>query len=329
MNFDALGQDGPKVTVLGKEYVLHSIGRHEFLGFLSENGKNGELLIEWSGNAPESVKRLSMGGYDVKLKPYEAKSYLSVSHGRSTRRGIAFRNAVDFLMREFEQSAKDDPSWKIAQDALAELRKENSLKPNEGLNREEIVGLYGELYFLRTFLIAKGATAKRALDVWKGWDAGPQDFVDIHWIAEIKTSFSQKVKEFWINGKSQLSGAPGKAFFLCHIHFDSSQIGSQTLSGLVAELKETLADVQLVEVFTRRLEQVGYDETLAVDYDHYKFPKSGDVKFYDVNRDGFPRIASVVGEDRIREVKYKVHVRDLTEFVVPKISWISLFVTAE
>lgn len=162
-----------------------------------------------------------------------------------------------------------------------------------------------------------------------GHDAGPQDFVGTHWIAEIKTSLAVKISDLWINGMGQLAGTQGKALFLCHIHFDSSQGGGRTLSSLVAELKATLADEQLEREFMRRLESKGYDETLAVDYDYYNFPHYCDVTFYDVNRDGFPKIVAVVGEERIKAVKYKVSVLDLTEFVVPKEAWNTFLGLAE
>lgn len=266
-----------------------------------------------------------MRGYDVKLRSSEGSSFLSLIKSTKTRRDTAFRNVVEFLMDELRECATDDPCWKVSQNALDEFKKENSNKPNEGLRREEIVGLFGELYFIKNYLIPRGVSAKRILEIWRGWDAGAQDFFGRRWIAEIKTSLARKVSDLWINGMRQLAGTSDRAVFLCHIYFDSSQGGQATLSRLVEELKVMFANQNLEDVFVRRLGKVGYDETLAFDYDHYKFPRFGDVTFYEVNQNGFPKIIAMEGERRIKEVKYKVNIADLHEFVAPKELWKSFF----
>lgn len=324
MNFDALGQNGPEETILGKKFVLHEIGRHQFFSSVYAGGTNRELLIKWPEGAPKSVKRLGMRGYDVQLKQTGENSSLSISQGKRTQRDTGFRNVVEFLMREFQESSTDAPCWKVAYNALTEFKKDNSNKPNEGLKREEIVGLYGELYFIKKFLLVRGISGKRVLEIWKGWGAGSQDFVDREWITEIKTSLARKANDLWINGMRQLAGTAGKALFLCHIYFDSAEFGAEVLSSLVDELKAIFAGQKLEDEFMQRLKTVGYDEILAVDYDHYKFPQFGDATFYDVNRAGFPKIVAMEGEERIKEVKYKVSVADLEEFVVLKESWMSI-----
>lgn len=266
-----------------------------------------------------------MRGYDVKLSSSEGVQFLSLTKSNKARRDTAFRNVVEFLMREFRECRTDTPTWKLSQYALGEFKKENSNKPNEGLKREEIVGLFGELYFIENYLLNKGKSGKKVLEIWKGWDYGAQDFVDRGWIVEVKTSLARKVSDLWINGMRQLAETPGKDLFLCHIYFDSSRLGKRTLSSMVEQLKAKFADHKLEREFMRRLEDVGYDETLAVDYDHYRFPQSGDATFYEVNRPRFPKIVAMDGEERIKEVKYKVSIADIEDFVVPKVSLKNLF----
>lgn len=182
------------------------------------------------------------------------------------------------------------------------------------LSSNALLGLFGELIFLRDFILPRLGAA--SVHCWRGPFRDEQDFVHERSIFEIKTQLPTSDRFLNISSEVQLDVSVGD-IYLCHqIIGPASAGGSQaeTLNSLVSDLGrrlQTLGDPTLLD-FEMALIESSYVARSEYDEPWLRFV---DRNFYQVV-DGFPRIVPSMLAVGIERVQYRISVDKCASFKV-------------
>lgn len=176
------------------------------------------------------------------------------------------------------------------------------------LDEGEIKGLVGELIFLKEhFLVNYHSDV--AISSWMGPLYGHKDFeIDDTWY-EIK-SVNENAIQVMINSLEQLeSEQEGHLVIIRLEKANSVTSGAIDLNSIVFEIIEKLIDLDDLNLFNQKLNNVGYvyDE----EYDKYKFLHKG-TQQYLVN-DKFPRIRRKELFSEVGNVKYTIMIDGISQ----------------
>lgn len=127
----------------------------------------------------------------------------------------------------------------------------------DGLSEEAQRGLWGELYFLREYLLPMLGTA--AVNGWKGGERAHQDFQLESSAIEVKTTLAKQPQVVRITSERQLDDSAWDSLFLNVIALDVRDGGGETLPAMVASLRASVAaDTASREQFEDELLTIGY-----------------------------------------------------------------------
>lgn len=185
-------------------------------------------------------------------------------------------------------------------------------KPDHAnMNEIEIMGLIGELLFLRDKMIpAKGVDA--ALDSWTGPEKTHKDFsYEDDWY-EIKTINFGK-ESVHISSIEQLESCNGGYLIIYSLERMSPSFNGIKLNALVNDLITMMSPTQLKETFLAKLSLYGFDFSLK--NDNYVYDLKS-VSSYKVENDNFPRVTRATIPDSIIKVQYDIIISDLEQYKV-------------
>lgn len=182
------------------------------------------------------------------------------------------------------------------------------------LSPSEQKGLFGELYFLKNYLLKKYTTYE-SLVFWTGADKTNHDFQINKNAVEIKTSSSKQHKKITIASERQLDNTGldnlflGVMTFNMHINCPSKALG-QIVSDIFVIINDDFAAVYFFEI---KLIKIGFNR---LNSDKYTVGFSTrEVKFYEVV-DGFPRLLYKQLPNGIGDIKYTVMVATCEPFEI-------------
>jgi len=178
------------------------------------------------------------------------------------------------------------------------------------LGRQAVIGLFGELWFLRDLLIPQMGLS--ALSAWTGAQNAPQDFVFPEKGAlEIKTSTSRPMGSVVIHGERQLDNTGLGCLFLVCLRLEFDETG-ESLNEVIAALREqALMTPEFAVGFETLLAQAGWLERHAPNYESMRF-RVAQLRFFEVSGD-FPRLLPTslcVGVDN---VQYRLDLKACTD----------------
>ncbi|MBQ0067648.1 MAG: PD-(D/E)XK motif protein [Phascolarctobacterium sp.] len=182
------------------------------------------------------------------------------------------------------------------------------------LSREQIQGLFGELYFLHVVLKEKVGVEK-AIYSWSGPEATSKDFSLKKIWYEIKTvgALSEKVK---ISSLSQLSDElPGQlVIFRVEKMSDEFENGLSSVSELFDKVRADIGEnPELERIFMLKL---GVFEVALSDECFRKKFSVKDVSYYNVD-DSFPRLTEKdINKPEINDVKYSLNISMLEKYKI-------------
>lgn len=159
--------------------------------------------------------------------------------------------------------------------------------PQSLLGREELLGLFGELWFLSNWLLPCGAA--NSVQRWRGPFGARYDFEWESKSVEVKTTTSTRGRIHHINGLEQLS-PPDQGqllFFSLRLHEEAG--ATNTLPSIITEiLRQLESDDDALSRFETALAQVGYSPVHNEEYSkmHLRVVDEG---LYAVQED-FPRL---------------------------------------
>ena len=178
------------------------------------------------------------------------------------------------------------------------------------LSEVEIIGLIGELLFLKNYCFKKFGM-QDSLVGWTGMEPTHKDFsYDDYWY-EIKTKHVH-IQTIKISSLEQLDSPLNGELVVIDLEKMSPEFNGIKLNSLVIEIRNKLFNIEDADLFDYKLGQVGYEYN--DDYDDYSYELKKITK-YKVTRQ-FPRILRNEIDDRIQKIQYEISVNALTDFTI-------------
>lgn len=184
----------------------------------------------------------------------------------------------------------------------------------DGLSPWAQMGLYGELWFLKSHLLG-WLPVERAVNSWTGPLGANQDFQPWAVGIEIKCTGTKLPLRVQINNERQLDSTGTEALFLCVLTLDVRDGSERTLPQLVEELRSHLRpSPSAASAFDERLIHMGYLDAHEGRYADRAYALR-EVRTFRV-APGFPRIIESDVLPGVGEVRYSVGVSDCEPFKV-------------
>lgn len=178
------------------------------------------------------------------------------------------------------------------------------------LSTEEIIGLFGELLFLRS-LYQSYLDEKSAMSAWCGPDRSHQDFIFGNTAVEVKCLSGRERSTVRISSEDQLEALCDNLFLMVYRISDMPDSDNAlSLNGLVHLIESELTNEMAIADLSRRLVAYGYIEMR--EYDKPKFLVTSQ-HVYRV-ADGFPRLLRSELPDGIVRLSYEIELEKLVEF---------------
>lgn len=174
----------------------------------------------------------------------------------------------------------------------------------EGLSRNEVVGLYGELALLREILLPLGGLAM--IQAWTGAEHTPQDF-NIPGICgiEVKTSTERVLSHVQINGERQLDDSGFVCLFLICQRVEASEKHGESLNDVVKTLRLSMTEKpEFLDHFDSRLGKARYFDRDQSRYEQQRF-RLAQRRIFRVDCH-FPRVLISDLKPGVSEVTYRL-----------------------
>lgn len=198
--------------------------------------------------------------------------------------------ALDVVINEIVEALDSGASIgcvRVVQNVLAKWRRFWSGARQELLSREQQLGLFGELWFLKCWL-APSIGISKSMDMWRGPMGARNDFEFEGVGIEVKTS-SRESGAHVVNGVEQLLEPINGALLLFSLVVREETSGKESLPNLIDGITQMLdSDLSSLARFESLLYAYGYDEKHALDYKKFVLRVRSEELYRVVN--GFPRI---------------------------------------
>ncbi len=179
-------------------------------------------------------------------------------------------------------------------------------------NLEKARGLFGELKFMKHYLLPTH-NAEAVLDSWHGPLGGYQDFIlENARAVEIKT-VNPSTADVLISSELQLSFSGDLTLVVYRLLTLDADSKGETLNELIGQVRTYFSDAENRR-FSNLLSSTGYKEDLRVSSER-RFEVQ-DVRFFDGNSSGFPRLIESNLPLGIRKVSYRLSLAHLSEFEI-------------
>jgi len=186
---------------------------------------------------------------------------------------------------------------------------------NEGLSEKEQRGLYGELWFLRKYMLPY-LGIQEGIDSWKGPSGKSQDFQFMNWAVEVKSTVGKQHQKIPISNEQQLDDTGLDRLFLEHLSLVEMNKGvGETLQSIVEDIKRLIySDLSSYRKFTDSLVEAGYLEEHTNKYEYVSYTiRSSNI--FEV-KDKFPRIVEHNLPDGVGDVRYSICVAECMSYKV-------------
>ena len=184
-------------------------------------------------------------------------------------------------------------------------------KTRTPLSPEKAKGIFGELYFIDTFMINKYGDAK-AINSWSGPEMYSKDFsVDETWY-EIKT-INPAATTIKISSVQQLSSNLKGSLVVIRVEemADSYDAEKSTINKLCQSIISKINDSETKDSFLQKLLDVGYDFCDDLGNKNYSISK---IETYSVNEE-FPILReSDIKSEAINNISYELILKLITAF---------------
>lgn len=190
-------------------------------------------------------------------------------------------------------------------------------KKTDGLTRDQVKGLIGELFYLKNLLLNSELIVDDILLSWRGpYDEG-HDFVFEFTDYEIKTIESSK-NNVRISSEFQLESEKGKELLLVVIFVNTDIKNGLSLKSLINDIK-TIVLNKLGDnlIFINALAQKGLTIGDLDQYEIYRYTPIEEIS-YDSNRENFPKLIRSSIPEEINKINYNIRLNLIEEFIINK-----------
>jgi len=192
------------------------------------------------------------------------------------------------------------------------------------LSQSQIIGLFGELLFLKEFLLTR-LSPMDALMVWRGPYGDEQDFLIGSWMIEVKTQLISSDRKLHISSVDQLDITSGQ-ILICYQTLEiagDKDIAVHSLNSLVDELMDLFnpEHSEVTDMLQAILIEFGYIR--REEYDDVRWILH-ERAYYHVT-DEFPALRATMLPIGVEDVRYSIKVEACTPFIVEEseiISWV-------
>lgn len=197
--------------------------------------------------------------------------------------------------------------------------KNNKLKK---LSKEELIGLFGELFFLKELI---NISPNNALTLWVGPYGASQDFENSNKFVEVKTTFNRKTPFIHIASEFQLDPFNKELLLLSNVIIKEDKENGYLLTNIISDLKKVMnkSDINLFNDLLRAL-RLNVNE-LTIYKEKFSLVK---MNIYEINNN-FPMISFSKLNHLIFNVRYNLLLEDLDEFLINKKEAIRRFVNED
>ena len=187
---------------------------------------------------------------------------------------------------------------------------------NNRLTEAEIMGLIGELLFLKDYMIPERGI-DIALESWMGPEKTHKDFSDQQDWFEVKT-ISVGKESVRISSIEQLDGDTDGYLVVYELEKMSPSFDGILINKLVNEIIALLANASQRETFMAKLQLFGFD--FSNENDNLVFALRNK-NIYKVDLKSFPRVRRVMLPDAITRVQYEILLTEIESFKT-QLTWI-------
>lgn len=187
-------------------------------------------------------------------------------------------------------------------------------KKIDGLSRDQIKGLIGELFYLKNLLFSSELSVDEILSSWRGpYDEG-HDFVFEFINYEIKTIESSK-NNVRISSEFQLESEKGKELELVVIFVCPDIEIGLSLKSLINDIKTIVLDkLGDNSIFINALAQKGLSFGDIEQYEIYRYTPIEEIS-YDCNLENFPKLIRSSIPEEINKLNYNIRINLIEEFI--------------
>lgn len=190
-------------------------------------------------------------------------------------------------------------------------------KKTDGLTRDQVKGLIGELFYLKNLLLNPEISIDELLSSWRGpYDEG-HDFVFEFTNYEIKTIVKSK-NNVRISSEFQLESEKGKELELVVIFVNPDNENGLSLKSIINDIKTIVLDkLGDNSIFINALAQKGLSIGDLNQYDIYRYTPIEEIS-YDSNRENFPKLIRSSLPEEINKVNYNIRLNLIEKFIINK-----------
>ncbi|MGC7845709.1 PD-(D/E)XK motif protein [Desulforudis sp. 1088] len=285
-----------------------------FLAVDHEGYRHALLLLESFEQAfvDDRSRGLTVRGRGLEVEGQSGRPFLDIVC--TDRNG---HDAFNLVIAEILQRlAAGDSAADAVRLTLARWRRFWGGSPGAGLSREQVRGLFGELWFLLVWLIPHGLDNVRH---WTGPTGARHDFQWPVFSVEVKTTESIRGHVHRINGLDQLDPPDNGILYLFSLRVREEASSSNSLVTAVNGIMDALSgNPILLDLFEDRLARAGYSPVQADRYSQIRFRLVGE-RLYRVDS-GFPRLSTASfggGLPRgVERVEYDINLETCPDLLV-------------
>jgi hypothetical protein len=190
-------------------------------------------------------------------------------------------------------------------------------KKTDGLSRDQVKGLIGELIYLKNLLLNSELIVDDILLSWRGpYDEG-HDFVFDFKDYEIKTIESSK-NNVRISSEFQLESEKGKELELVVIFVNQDNEKGLSLKSLINDIKTIVLDkFGDNSIFINAIAQKGLTIGDLDQFEIYRYTPIEEIS-YDSTRENFPKLIRSSIPEEINKLNYNIRLNLIDEFIINK-----------
>ncbi len=204
----------------------------------------------------------------------------------------------------------------LIKNVLMKWRKFWGVVPKVLLSKEQIIGLFSEIYFLSEWLSGTNSILE-SVKRWRGPYAARHDFEWPGKSIEVKGTISGRGPIHVINGLDQLAEPENGMLMLFSLCLKEEHGAINNIVDLIKSFKAKLAtDFEALEIFEEALLRVGYSILHEDEYKEFKL-RVVEQKLYSV-RDNFPRITrkTINPPVGVEKIGYEINLSAFNHLVI-------------
>jgi len=257
--------------------------------------------------------KIDFNGFEkTNLKAYKTDKYLILELIGNDDYFDLFLDLSCAIFDTIKELDNQQKSAEIFKEMILKWSAFFSNKKTNKLGEKEVMGLWGEIFVLKSLILDGGLNIDDILNSWRGPYDSNRDFEFVAIDIEVKT-INYDADKIDISSEFQLSLKNDKIINLRVLKVRQEQNAS-TLKQIIDEtIIEILQKRGQIQIFYSAIHQKVKINDLC-DYDHYCFAINSDV-IYNVNDFDFPKITTSSIMDGVSNVKYKIKLSNIEGFV--------------